>query len=298
MIVSRVPPLTLVLAGVALLAPSSPPGAALQPRTEQAARRAHPVAPRQMSPVTPGRPQLVPTGNTGPLSPRRTGPATARTDPDSPRRTDPAVARRAETVARRSTAPVSAAELLDKVRTCTPVSHGRYREDQGARATVPVCGTREAVFWKADMDIDCDGRPGSRCNARTDPHFSASTAFAQSDGRPLKAEKLPYVVVPAPSTVWNYRSHGVRGGSVAALVYRDRVRYAVVGDTGPAGIIGEASHAAAESLGIDPDPRSGGTPAGVTYIVFKDSEVTPVEDHEAAATEGERLARAFVDGGD
>ncbi|GGV52827.1 hypothetical protein GCM10010261_33690 [Streptomyces pilosus] len=306
MTVSRVPSLTLVLAGVALLAPSSPPGAAPQPRTEQAARRAHPVAPRQMSPVTAGRPELAPVSGrrSAPLSPRRPEPATARTDPDSPRRTDPAaarrtdpaVARRAAPVPERGAAPVSAAELLDRVRTCTPVSRGRYRTDQGARATVPVCGTRDAVFWKADMDIDCDGRPGRRCNARTDPHFSASTAFAQSDGRPLSAEKLPYVVVPAPSAVWNHRSDGVRGGSVAALVYRDRVRYAVVGDTGPAGIIGEASHAAAKSLGIDPDPRGGGTPSGVTYIVFRDSRVTPVEDHGAAVAEGERLARAFVDG--
>ncbi len=314
MTVSCVPPLTLILAGVALLAPSSPPAATPQPRTEQAARRAHPVAPRQMSPVSPGRPELVPVRLTAPLAARRAGPAVARTDPDSPRRadpaaarhtdpgpprrTDPAVARRAAPVPGRGTAPVSAAELLDKVRTCTPVSHGRYRKDHGARATVPVCGTRDAVFWKADMDIDCDGRPGLRCNAGTDPHFSASTAFARSDGRPLSAEKLPYIVVPAPGAVWDYRSHGVRGGSVAALVYRDRVRYAVVGDTGPSDIIGEASYAAADSLGIDPDPHGGGTPSGVTYIVFKGSEVTPVEDREAAAAQGERLARAFVNGGD
>ncbi|WP_231628120.1 glycoside hydrolase family 75 protein, partial [Streptomyces sp. Z38] len=195
-------------------------------------------------------------------------------------------------------APVTAADLLARVSGCTPVSKGRYRKDRGRAATVPVCGTREAVYWKADMDIDCDGRPGRHCNAATDPHFSSSTAFAQSDGRALSSEKLPYVVVPAPSSLWDYREHGVRGGSVAAVVYRDRVSYAVVGDTGPADIIGEASHAAARSLGIDPDPRSGGTPSGVTYIVFKDSRVTPLEDREAAETQGERLAREFVDSSD
>ena len=190
---------------------------------------------------------------------------------------------------------VRAADLLARVRDCVPVSRGRYRTDDGTPATVPVCGTPEAVFWKADMDIDCDGRPGPRCNSGTDPYFSASTAYAQSDGRPLSSEETPYVVVPAPSDVWNHRSHGVRGGSVVAVVYRDRVRYAVVGDTGPADIIGEASHATAESLGIDPDPRGGGTSSGVTYIVFEDSRVTPIEDHDAAVTEGKRLARRFVD---
>ncbi len=151
---------------------------------------------------------------------------------------------------------------------------------------MPVCGTRDAVYWKADMDIDCDGRPGAHCNAGTDPNFSSSTAFAQSDGRALSSEKLPYVVVPAPSGIWDYREHGVRGGSVAAMVYRDRVSYAVVGDVGPTDIIGEASYAAATSLGVDPDPRSGGAPSGVTYIVFKDSRVTPLEDREAAESQG------------
>jgi hypothetical protein len=81
---------------------------------------------------------------------------------------------------------------------------------------------------------------------------------------------------------------------VAAVIYRDRVQYAVVGDTGPHDIIGEASYATAKALGIRPDPRGGGTDAGVTYIVFKNSRVSPIENHAAAVTAGERLARQFV----
>ncbi len=204
---------------------------------------------------------------------------------------------RTEPPAVRQSGSVGAADLLAEVGDCTPVSQGRYRSDQGAAATIPVCGTDEVVFWKADMDIDCDGQPGIRCNTAADPYFSASTAFAQSDGRPLNSETLPYVVVPAPSALWDYRAHGVRGGSVVAVVYGDRVRYAVVGDTGPVGVIGEASYAAAEELGIDPDPRSGGAPSGVTYIVFKNSRVIPLEDREAAVVAGEALARQFVNGG-
>lgn len=191
---------------------------------------------------------------------------------------------------------VRAADLLAKVRGCTPVSRGRYRSDDGAPANIPVCGTRDAVFWKADMDIDCDGRPGRRCNRRTDPLFSDATAFQQYDGRQLNAERLPYIVVPTPSRIWDYRASGVRGGSVAAVIYRDRVQYAVVGDVGPHHIIGEASYASAEALGIRPDPRDGGAPSGVTYIVFKDSQVKPIEDHAAAVATGERLARLFVRG--
>ncbi|MGW0335762.1 glycoside hydrolase family 75 protein [Streptomyces sp. NPDC003011] len=200
-----------------------------------------------------------------------------------------------EPVARRE-GDVRAADLLAKVRDCAPVSRGRYRSDAGLPARIPVCGTRDTVFWKADLDIDCDGRPGRLCNRDTDPLFSDATAYQQSDGRPLSAEQLPYVVVPAPSRVWDHRASGVHGGSVVAVVHRDRVQYAVVGDVGPHDIIGEASYATAEGLGISADPRGGGTDSGVTYIVFKDTRVAPIEDHAGAAMIGERLARQFVRG--
>ncbi|MDN0199146.1 glycoside hydrolase family 75 protein [Streptomyces sp. S.PNR 29] len=200
---------------------------------------------------------------------------------------------RVEPVAVRDDA-VRAADLLAKVRDCTRVSRGRYRRDAGAPARIPVCGTREVVYWTADMDIDCDGRPGRRCNRRTDPLFSSATAYAQSNGRALSAERLPFIVVPAPSRIWDHRDHGVRGGSVAAVVYGDRVQYAVVGDIGPRRVIGEASYATAKALGIRPDPRRGGAPSDVTYIVFRNSRVKPIEDRDAAALAGERLARQFV----
>jgi hypothetical protein len=214
-------------------------------------------------------------------------PTTLPVPPPQPHEEPPAV---------RDDGPVRAADLLAKVRGCTRVSRGRYRGDAGGPARIPVCGTRDAVYWTADMDIDCDGRPGRRCNRRTDPLFFSATAYAQSDGRPLSAERLPFIVVPAPSSIWDHRDHGVRGGSVAAVVYGDRVQYAVVGDVGPRRIIGEASYATAKALGIRPNPRSGGVPSDVTYIVFKGSRVRPIEDRAAAALTGERLARQFVGG--
>ncbi|GAA0909441.1 glycoside hydrolase family 75 protein [Streptomyces thermoalcalitolerans] len=195
------------------------------------------------------------------------------------------------------TGPVRAADLLAVVRQCRPVSRGRYRLDAGAPPTVAVCGLDDAVFWKADMDIDCDGRPTVRCNRRTDPHFSPATAYRQSDGRRLDAERLPYVVLPAASRIWDHRAHGVGGGSVAAVVYQDRVEYAVVGDIGPREIIGEASYAVARRLGIPAHPSTGGVSSGVTYIVFKNSRIDAIEDHAAAVVTGERLARRLVNKG-
>ncbi|WP_324787802.1 glycoside hydrolase family 75 protein [Streptomyces sp. H51] len=192
--------------------------------------------------------------------------------------------------------PVTAAALLARARPCVQVSRGRYRTDVGRPADIRVCGTRDAVYWKADLDIDCDGRPGPRCNGDTDPAFSTATAFTQSDGRHLSAERVPYIVVPAASRIWDHRRHGIRGGSVAAVVYRDRVQYAVVGDIGPKGIIGEASYATAAGLGIRPDPQGGGVSSGVTYIVFKRSLARPVQSRGAVVTAGERLALKFMTG--
>ncbi|MFD8812490.1 glycoside hydrolase family 75 protein, partial [Streptomyces sp. NPDC059627] len=173
---------------------------------------------------------------------------------------------------------ITATDLLARVRDCAQVSRGRYRSDAGTAATVPVCGNRQVVYWKADLDIDCDGQVTAHCNHHADPAFSAATAYQQSNGRQLNAEKLPYVVVPGPSGRWNHRRSGIRGGAVAAVIYKDRVQFAVVGDTGPCDIIGEASYATAKALGVNPDPQVGGVPSGVTYIVFKDSAVQPIED--------------------
>ncbi|MFK0156465.1 glycoside hydrolase family 75 protein [Streptomyces sp. NPDC090499] len=192
---------------------------------------------------------------------------------------------------------ITATDLLARLRECNQVSRGRYRSDANKAATVPVCGTRQAVFWKADLDIDCDGQRTAHCNRSADPAFTAATAYQQSNGRQLNAEKLPYVVVPGPSRRWNHRKSGVRGGAVAAVIYKGRVQYAVVGDTGPRDIIGEASYATAKALGVNPDPRVGGAPSGVTYIVFRHSAVKPIENRAEAEAEGERLAEEFAGGG-
>ncbi|MBL1083840.1 glycoside hydrolase family 75 protein [Streptomyces actinomycinicus] len=189
---------------------------------------------------------------------------------------------------------VSAADLLAKVTTCAQISNGKYKTDDETSATIPVCGKNGAVFWKADMDVDCDGQRTTNCNEDRDPWYQDDTAFHQSDGRPLKAETLPYVVVPSTSSIWNYSGAGIKGGGVVAVVYNNKVEYAVVGDTGPTKIIGEASYATAKALGIDPDPETGGTDSGVTYILFKNSKVSPIESHSAAVSLGDQLARQFL----
>jgi hypothetical protein len=188
----------------------------------------------------------------------------------------------------------TAQQLLAKLTSCNQVSNGKYRTDEETSATVPVCDKNGAVFWKADMDIDCDGVRTTQCNEDTDCCFQDDTAFHTSTGKPLNAAQLPYVVVPSPSSRWDYRNFGIRGGGAVAIIYNNKVEYAVVGDTGPTAIIGEASYRAAADLGIDPDPSTGGTDSGVTYIVFKNSSVKPIENHSQAVSVGQQLATQFI----
>lgn len=194
------------------------------------------------------------------------------------------------------TGPPTAAELLAKVTTCSQVSTGKYATDTGAAPSVAVCGKTGVVFWKSDMDIDCNGKITAQCNDSTDPFFFNDTSFHQSNGTPLDAAALPYVVVPEPSGLWDYRVSKVRGGSVAAVIYQGKVAYAVVGDTGMGDVIGQGSYALATALGINPAPSGGGALSGVTFIVFTGdtSVVSPIESHANAVTLGQKLARDFI----
>ena len=167
------------------------------------------------------------------------------------------------------------------------------RHCQRARRFAPEVSTSPAIGGASNWSSRF---PSYASPDTVRPWAADSTAYQQSDGRELDPERLPFIVVPAASGIWNYRDHGIRGGSVVAVVYRDRVQYAVVGDTGPHDLIGEASYATADALGINPEPHGGGAASGVTYIVFKNSKVSPIESHGAAVKLGESLARNFVEG--
>lgn len=190
----------------------------------------------------------------------------------------------------------SASQLLAKTTSCQQISNGKYSFDEGGAATVPVCQANGAVFFKADMDIDCDGVRTTQCNEQTDCCFYPDTAFHTSTDQPLNAAQLPYIVLPQPTSTWDYRNYGIDGGSVVAVIYNNQVTYAVVGDTGPTSIIGEASYATAVNLGINPDPSNGGTEGPVTYIVFPNTHVNPIENHNNATSLGEQVATQFAGG--
>ncbi|GAA2638104.1 glycoside hydrolase family 75 protein [Dactylosporangium fulvum] len=191
----------------------------------------------------------------------------------------------------------TAAQLLAKTQTCNQVSNGKYATDDGGAATVAVCKSGSAFFWTADMDIDCDGIGTTHCNAGTDPWYQPQTSFTTSTGAYFTSEVTRYYVVPLPSTRFNYQSQGIRPGAVAAVVYNNRVAYAVFADEGPDNIIGEGSYALAVALGIDPNPATGGTAGPVTFIVFPSTVPSPVESNSAIDTTGVNAANAWLGSG-
>jgi hypothetical protein len=194
--------------------------------------------------------------------------------------------------------PPTAADLLALVSACNAVSQGNYATDSdpGLPSDIAICGLNGAVFWKADLDVDCDGKQSPQCNLQKDPAYQNQTSATDSNGDPLDAATLPYVVVPLPSSRFDYGAAGLAFGSVIAVIYQGKIEYGVFGDEGPKAIIGEASYAMAASLGIDPDPSTGGTDSGVTYIAFTGvgAVVPKIEDHPAAVALGEKLASTLI----
>ena len=188
------------------------------------------------------------------------------------------------------------AGLLGITKACTVASNGTFATDSSASAAVDICKLNGAFFWTADLATDCDGQTTNECNPNTDPSYTNQTSFTQSDGQPLIASVLPYVVIPLPSSRFDYTSSDVRPGALAIVIYGGLMSYGVFGDVGPADVIGGASYAMAQSLGIDPSPSTGGTSGPVTYIVFtgQGAVVSPIENHAGAVTLGGGLAQQLV----
>lgn len=181
-------------------------------------------------------------------------------------------------------------ELILRTKACATVaSTHTYALDNGTK--VDICALNGAVYWTADMDIDCDGVMTTACNATTDCCYQNDTAFHNNADQPLTASTTPYVVIPG-----DFSYPGLHGGNVTAVIFQGKLQWAVFGDTGPANIIGEASYACAQKLGINPDPKNGGTGSGVTYITFVGNGTAPsdIENQSETKTLGEQLAQRLI----
>jgi len=156
------------------------------------------------------------------------------------------------------------------------VSKHTYNKEGGGGGTANICKLTGAVYYESGMNIDCDGLADS-CSPQhcpsDDPTNQAQTSFTDAQGKFLSAGLTPYVVIPTDFTYTGLDTNN--GGNVIAVIYNNKLEFAVFGDTGPNNIIGEAAYATANDLGIPPDPATGGTSGPVTYIVFTGAGTAP-----------------------
>ncbi|MBZ5727590.1 MAG: glycoside hydrolase family 75 protein [Acidobacteriia bacterium] len=159
------------------------------------------------------------------------------------------------------------------------------------------------LFYEAKMAVDADGSPLSKNNPGKTDQADTSFRYAMA-GRPsVDSDKVPYIAVPSGGFT---QELGVRLGDIAAVIYRDKIVYALVADIGPACKIGEGSIQLHEQIG-HPVCRSrnaqgectkildSGIEKSVLYIVFRGSgarilkEITPANVNDRVATEGAKL---------
>jgi hypothetical protein len=144
----------------------------------------------------------------------------------------------------------------------------------GEPMTVPLWQvgdkTKGATFFEADQDVDCDGSHDGPCNVSKDPSHQPEL----SCGCNANAGKLAFYVLPL-GTRFNAGSRGLALGTVAAAIYKDPATGAIgmmyapwLDEDGVQQEIGESSAYMAQQMGVDPNPETGGSDTGNTYIVF------------------------------
>ena len=192
---------------------------------------------------------------------------------------------------------VTAAQLLSLTNQAVIIDEtsNKFRMDQEKPKNVSMFTLSNAVVWTADMDIDSDGRNTPLCNKTRDPWHQDEL----SCGTDIAADETPYFVIPIGKPA-NYQKRDIKIGQVGAIIYSNQVAYAVfLDECGDRTLIGEASIATANILGVDSDPKTGGTEAPVTYIVFtgdrgRIKDPKDFADHKKAVEIGVRCAKALL----
>src|SRR5205814_10654422 len=89
---------------------------------------------------------------------------------------------------------------------------------------------------------------------------------ASSPLRYLNSEEIPYIALPRDLL-------GPQLGDIAYVINgrNARTSAAILGDESAGGRLGEGSIALARRIGVDPDPRRGGTAKGIIFVVFPGS---------------------------
>lgn len=136
--------------------------------------------------------------------------------------------------------PASAGRLggiVDLLGHATVVNH---HFDKGGKAIFKLPGGQ--LYYDSLLDLDSDG---SRF-ATVDQTGQTDTTLHQPDGKPVDADAVPFFVLPGGGFENEF---GIHLGDVAAVIFRDKIEFAVFADRGPKKKLGEGSIALHRSLG-------------------------------------------------
>ena len=136
---------------------------------------------------------------------------------------------------------------------------------------VAKTNTGTAIKFTAKMAIDADGAGDWWLKDKTVlPGIDRSkTAARYASGESLNPGRVPFIAVPSD---FDRAYPGVHMGDYAAVTYGAKTIYAIVGDKGPKGVVGEGSIALARNLKIRSNPNTGGVRSGVTYVILPGSK--------------------------
>lgn len=102
------------------------------------------------------------------------------------------------------------------------------------------------VFFNAKMGLDMDGSRFATASPGQTDQAETTLRYPIPGSPSIDSDRVPYVVIPSAGFDHDLQ---VEVGDVAAVLYRGKRVYAVVGDTGPKCKIGEGSMRLHEMLG-------------------------------------------------
>jgi Fungal chitosanase of glycosyl hydrolase group 75 len=156
--------------------------------------------------------------------------------------------------------------IPEKLKTATDIA-GHFERPPRVLATLPT----GEIYMDSELQLDTDGWPDP---AQGDGTHLEGTSWGYSGpgsgDHPINANEVPYFVLPKGGFD---SQHHVGLGDYAAVLFKDKLVFAVFADRGEEFRIGEGSIHLLRKLGFERIRPNGhvinqGTPAGVITIVF------------------------------
>jgi hypothetical protein len=151
----------------------------------------------------------------------------------------------------------------------------------------------DELYFDSELQLDTDGWPDGR--GRGDSSWQPETSLRYADSTSINANRVPYFVLPK-----NWASHfNIKLGDLAAILYKDKLAFAVFADHGPARKLGEGSLELLRRLGEERLRHNGrvinsGMGPGVITIVFPGSRsATHLSDEETLLDSIEEQGRSL-----